>query len=253
MAHLHELLAAEKDIVSKSNKLMIEGRDTFAKRHDHFDGFSKVYKANNEEGVYEEEQLTERKELVTTVDAKLRYVMAALKDQMDVRFQKDRTNCVAKADIIVNGTAITLATDVPATTLLTLEDQLRELRSVIEVIPTLEPGIEWVPAPDFGENIRITKIPQVTVRTKKQTMYKEVAKATDKHPAQVVTENVDVPFGKYTTVKFTGRISPAEKMRLMDRLEQLTIAVKQARARANETQVVPGTIADNLLTFVLGS
>ena len=251
MAHLHELLAAEKDIVSKTNKLIIEGRETFAKRHDHFDGFSKIYKADREDGVFEEESLTERKEIVTTVEAKLRYVMSALKNQIDVRLQKDRTNCIAKADIVVDG--IVLATDVPATTLLTLEDQMRELRSVIEVIPTLEPGIKWVPAPEVGENVRATEHPIVSIRTKKQVVYKEVSKATDKHPAQIVPEQVDLPFGRYTTVKFTGRISPAEKMRLMDRLEHLTIAIKQARARANETEVVSVTISDNLLGFVLGS
>ena len=249
MGKLHELLAVEKESKQKSAKLITEARDTFGKRHDHFSGMTKKYEAFNEDGKYEEDSLSESKEMVTTVGAKLDYLLKNLVDSIDIGYQKDLTNRLAKADIVVEG--VVIASDVPAVTLLSLEDHLRELRTVMDNIPTLEPGIKWEACPEMGEGIYKTATPDVKIRTKKMAVYKTVAKATDKHPEQVVAENQDVAIGKYSETKFSGRISPAEKSKMMDRLEKLAVAVKKARARANEEVVADGTIAKKMFDFLM--
>ena len=249
MGKLHELLAAKKDIKNKANKLINETRETFSKRHDHFAGMVKRYEAFNEELKFEEEHLSESKELVTTVTAKLEYFLKHMKDAINIDFQNDLTNRNAKADIIVEGTLV--VADVPAVTLLALEEHLVNIRNVLDAIPTLEPGIKWEPASEIGEHVYKTANDDVKIRTKKTTIYKEVAKATDKHPAQVVPEVQDVPIGKYIETKYSGRISPAEKAKLMDRLEKLTVSVKKARSRANEETLADGELASKLFDYLL--
>lgn len=248
MAKLHELLAAEKDVKTKSQKLVIEAKDTFGKKHDHFTGFTKTYKPKNDEDAYEAEALSESKEMVTTVGRKLNYLLANMVDAIDIAYQKDLTNRVAKADITVDG--IVIASDVPATTLLHLEDQLRELRDVCDKIPTLKPGIKWVLDASLGEGVYVTEKPEVKIRTKKQTVYKTVAQATDKHAAQVVAEMQDVNIGKYEEIHTSGMITPADKSKQMDKIEKLIAAVKRARARANEQEVASGEIAKKLFDYI---
>ena len=249
MGKLHELLAAKKDIKNKANKLINETRETFSKRHDHFAGMIKRYEAFNEDSKFQEEELSERKELVTTVPAKLQYFLKHMTDAINIDYQNDLTNRNAKSDIIVEGELV--ASDIPAVTLLSLEEQLTNLRNVFDVIPTLEPGIKWELAPDMGENIYRTSHDDIKIRTKKMNVYKEIAKATDKHPAQMVTETQDVAIGKYIETKFSGRISPAEKAKLMDRLEKLIVAVKKARSRANEEILAEGELAGKLFGYLL--
>ena len=248
MGKLHELLAVEKEAVGKMNKILIEGKDTYSKRTDHFSGFVKTLSVFKEEDKHLEEAASERKEMVTTVHDKLEYVLGAVQDVINIRFQKDCANAQAQANIVVDGQ--TLATDVPATTLLALEDILRELRIMCDMIPTLEPGVKWVDDPNMGKHVKRAEYPEKTLRAKKKTVYVEVAKATDKHPAQIREETQDVNIGVYITEKFSGRISPAEKVVLLDKIEKLTAAVKKARARANEEEV-PNVTLNVISQYIL--
>lgn len=248
MGKLHELLAVEKELVGKANKLIIEGKETFSKRTDHFSGFQKTLSSFLDEDKHLEDAAAERKEMVTTVPEKLAYVMSAVQDVINIRYQKDSANASASADIVVDGQ--TLAFAVPATTLLALEDTLRELRIMCDMIPTLEPGIKWEDAPALGKYVKQMAHPEKTLRTKKKTIYVSVAKATDKHPEQIREETQDVSLGEYTIHRFSGRISPSEKVVLLDKIEKLSAAVKKARARANE-QIVPDVNLDMISKYLL--
>jgi hypothetical protein len=122
--------------------------------------------------------------------------------------------------------------------LLGLEEKLKRLREVFDKIPTLPPGIEWKPDPDRGDNVYKMSYPEVTRRTRKVTKPVVLYEATDKHPAQVKEVSEDIPVGKFTKVAWSGMMSPAEKSRLLARVDRLSRAVKQARQRANTTEVV---------------
>lgn len=248
MGKLHELLAVEKEAVGKMNKMITEGKETYSKRADHFSGFVKTFSAFKEEDKHLEDSAAERKEMVTTVPDKLAYILGSVQDVINLRFQKDCANAQAKADIMLDGSI--LAASVPATTLLALEDTLRELRIMCDMIPTLEPGVKWVEDPDMGKNVKRALYPEKTLRTKKKTVYVEVARATENHPAQIREETQDVSIGEYTVEKFSGRISPAEKVVLLDKIEKLSAAVKKARARANE-ELVPNVSLDMITRYIL--
>jgi hypothetical protein len=248
MSKLHELLAAEKDVKNKASKILIEAKDTFGKKHDHFTGNLKEYNAFNEEEKFEEAALSESRQMVTTVNKKFNYVLEKMVDAIDIAYQKDLSNRIAKADIIVNG--ITIATDVPATTLLYLEDQIREIRDMTNLIPTLQPGLKWIKDSDLGDDVYKTETPDTKLRTKKQTVHKVIVPPTDRHPAQVATETQDIAVGKYVETKYSGMITPAEKSRLMERIDNLLSAIKKARARANECDVPDGTVAQKLFNYI---
>jgi len=249
MGRLHEILAVEKDAAQKCTKILTESKDTFSKRQDHFAGFTKKYSAFNEEERKEEDALTESKEIVTTVMKKLSYTLDSVKDMVDVKFQKDMANKSACADIIIDGSV--LISNVPAVTLLMLEDSLKEVRAVIDTVPTLEPGVKWVADSALGEGIFATERPETRIRTRKENVWKEVVKATDKFPAQVAQEARDIAVGKYEETKYSSRISPAQKMTLLNNVEKLSRAVKQARARANEQEVPSICIGGALMSFIL--
>lgn len=248
MGKLHELLAVEKEAVGKMNKMLTEGKETYSKRTDHFSGFVKTLSVFKEEDKHLEDSSEDRKEMVTTVYDKLAYIMDSVQNVVNLRLQKDCANAKAKADIVIDGNV--LASDVPATTLLALEDTLREIRIMCDMIPTLEPGVKWVDDPSMGKHVKRVQFPEKTLRSKKKTVYVEVAKATDKHPAQIREETQDTDIGIYTTEKFSGRISPAEKVVLLDKIEKLSAAVKKARARANEEEV-PNVNLDVIINYIL--
>lgn len=249
MAQLHELLAAEKDVKGKATKILTEAKDTFGKKHDHFTASTVVYTAFNDEDKFEEAHLSGSREMVTTVEKKLNYVLTTLVDAIDTAYVKDLTNKKAKANIEVDG--ITIASDVPATTLLYLEDQIREIRDVCNLIPTLAPGIKWEKAPDIGEGVYKIATPEVKIRTKKKVEHNVIVPPTDKHPAQVVQETKDVPVGTYTETKYAGAFTPAEKSKLMERIDKLLSAIKKARARANQETLADGEIAQKLFAYIL--
>ena len=60
----------------------------------------------------------------------------------------------------------------------------------------------------------------------------------------------DINIGEYTVEKFSGRISPAEKVVLLDKIEKLAAAVKKARARANE-ETVPDVDLNIITKYIL--
>ena len=64
----------------------------------------------------------------------------------DVEATKDWGNCVAKADVVLDGQV--LMKEVPATYLLFLEKQLSDLRTFIEKLPALDESDEWSSDPN---------------------------------------------------------------------------------------------------------
>lgn len=57
--------------------------------------------------------------------------------------------------------------------------------------------------------------------------------ATEQHPAQTQLITEDVFVGTWSTIKISGAISHNDKQKLLDRVEELIIAVKSAREEAN--------------------
>ena len=249
MGKLHEVLAVVGDLEGVASKVLDEAEVTFRKKADHFLGSTRTLKMFDADRANEEADGFESKELVTTVQAKLDYVADHLVRYIDAVAQKEVTNQVAKAHVVVNG--MTLLKDVPATLLLSLENKLARWRKMYEAIPTLQPGIKWVEDPAASmpgvfraavddHNLKVEKILKPVV------LYPH----TPEHAAQVekVTESKAV--GEYTQERWSGMWTPARKSLVLGRLDALIKAVKQARARANETIVTEFNVGETIFGFV---
>lgn len=248
MGKLHEILAVEPDLAAVFKKLIQETAVTFSKKGEHFLGKTRrldMFEANAP-GDGTEEVI----DLTTTVHEKLSYLFEHSAKYLDAVLQKERTNQDARANIVIDG--IVIANEVPATFLLGLEAKLQQLREVVDDVPTLAPGVPWEAAPDLGPNIFRTKVPKIEFKTTKTIKSKTLFEGNNHHPPQIEKWNEDVPIGKYSTTVISGMLTVAEKSAILGRIDKLIQATKQARCRANNTDVVNTTIAKELFTYIIG-
>jgi len=241
---LHEVLAVERQKETHANKILDEAKKTFKDKGHLFEGHYRKLDMYTEEEITDKSILQrqpaedeERQELGTTVSEKLDYIEKALEGFFDVEFQKEKTNQLAKADIIVSGKI--LARDIPATYLLFLERELARIRGVYDAIPTLDITVAWEPDTSLGRKGAMrAKFPIITGKTTKIIRPIILAEATDKHPAQVKAIDESVEVGKYTKTVWSGRVTPAIKSEILARIDLLLECVKKARTRANHQEVI---------------
>lgn len=248
MAKLHEVLAVEEDLRGAFRGILDETKTTFTKRADHFMGQTRVLEMFEQNHPLHNQE-DQQKAMDTTVQAKLEYMADHVIRYLDVVYQKECTNQNANASIEIDGNEI--ATALPATYLLGLETKLKQLRDVFMLIPTLPPGKDWVPDTTRGENVWTLKEPEQQAKTEKTIKPFVLYEATDKHPAQVekISDSNDV--GMYKRYIWMGMMSPAEKSKLLGRLDKLLQAVKQARQRANTQEAATDQIGAKIVRYLL--
>lgn len=248
-AKLHEILAVEKSLETAYDDSVKEANQTFSNKGNHLTGFVKTYHPLSEADQHAA-GVVDQREMEETIPGKLEFVFGHFTKYLDVVLQKERTNQEARADIeLSDGTVI--ATDVPATFLLGLENKLRKVRALIDEAPTLPAGKKWEKDPQRGEHIYVISEPERTDRTKKVHEHKVLVPATKEHPAQIHQWDEDQKIGHYELLTWTGRISPADKSLLLGRVDSLLRAVKKARQRANGTDIVKAEIGKKLTSFLL--
>jgi hypothetical protein len=249
MTQMHELLAVESGLQKVWREIVAEAKVTFVKKMTHFLGSNKTLEMKDDNRVFEAAAGSEHKELTTTVDDKLDYVEESGVDYLDALFQKELSNQEARADLVIDG--VTVATGLPATFLLGMEDRLKLIREMYQAIPTLQPGINWELDEDKGKGIYVAKPDSVTEKTEQVIKYTTVATATDNHAEQVRESPSRDVIGRYTSRTWSGMITPAKKSDLLARLDVLQRAIKQARQRANQVEVPVGKhIAADLFKYL---
>lgn len=246
MGKLYEILAVEQDNKNVSERLILESIKTF-KKENLFTGSIKVTELfDDEESRIPDEIL----KLETTVDENLQYSLSAVANYWDIVAQKDSTNMVAKADIVINGEII--AKDIPATTLLGMEKKLNNLRVLFNSIPTLPPGIGWEKDSEYEkDNVFRTTHTMNTLKTVKVIEFREVSPATKEHKAQIQQLQATKNIGKFITTKWSGMITPYLKAERITKLEKMISAVKKARQRANAVETVNIEIGDKIINFIM--
>jgi hypothetical protein len=207
-------------------------------------GISRTYQAKDEEG----EQLPpESTRVQVKAEEVLRRTAATLTRLFDVTATKDWANCVAKADVTVDGR--TLVKDAPVSYLLFLEKQLTDLHTFVKKLPVLDAAEAW--SHDPSTDAWKTE-PVKTIKTKKVPRNHVKAEATEKHPAQVEVYYEDIPVGYWTTVKFSGALPAVRINELLERVESLQAAVKFAREEANGTAVTDQHVGDAVFGYLFG-
>jgi hypothetical protein len=210
-----------------------------------FKGITREYEPLQDDG----EQFPEENQKVQAVaEDSLQTWTDLQKELWDLVLTKDKGNCIAKADIVIDNEVI--AESVPATTLLFLEKQLDDLRKFIDAIPTLDPAYDWQES--GGTGLAHSK-PVKTHKTKKVHKPVTLVEATEEHPAQAQLVTEDVTIGHWSTTRISGEMSVKQKKSLAYRATKLRNALKEAREQANMTEVdKESNFAKKLLDYVTG-
>jgi len=246
MAKLHELLAVESDLENTAKKILQETKRTFKDKAGLF------IKQIRETRMYDENEQnppTETHEMTTTVYDRLDYTLKPFIKYLDAVGQKEKTNQIAKADLTIGGTVI--AHDVPATLLLGLETRLKWIRDIFDSIPTLPSGGKWEYDSAEGDHVYYNANPETRIKTAKTFMHKVLYEATEHHPAQIEKWEETKNIGEIIIKTWSGMISSKEKADLIRKVDNIIVAVKKARQRANSTEVEKINIGKAIFDYIL--
>lgn len=245
MAQLHEILAVEK--AAKD-----DWRNKRTSTRSGFDQTAAYYSQETSIAYYDDARShldqVEPANLTRDVDSELTQALVAMAKAVDVAAAKDRSNCYARADIILND--VVIAENVPAVTLLGLETTLEELAGLVDAAPVLEGQIDWERNTRSTPHKWVSKEARITQRTEKEIVPRVLYEATDRHPAQVETISRDVPVADITKHVFSGAMQMAHKKRLQQRIADLLNAVRQARQRANTEDAAESNLGAAILSCI---
>lgn len=247
MPKLHELLAVDQNLRSQAESCRADLANTFEKKTQHFQEALVTFKSNTEGTP---DKVESRLSLQTTVHKELDWISQKLSAALDVGHQIDVANTTAKSDVVLEDGTVLLK-DVPATSLLQLEKRVAEIQDLANRIPTLDPSKGFEVDPSKGSDIYKAR-EEEKPRTKKEFRFIVMVPPTDKHAAQVKELMEDVPVGTLLVQEWSSLITVNEKAQILDRIESVRRAVKQARARANEIDMDVRTnkIGQRILDYV---
>lgn len=210
-----------------------------------YEGLIRTYHPDDAEG---EKFPDERKDIVLRSADVLKSVQGEWRELWDLIATQEFGNTVAKADIVVDGTAV--VKDVPVGYMLFLEKQFDYVYKFVSALPTLDPAEQW--EKDANANAYRSKFPKKSSKTAKDKKVVVKYDATEKHPAQTEIFDIDRKVGEWTATRFSGAISAEDKLRLMEKARKMREAVQVAREEANSTPVEHKEVADALLKAVFG-
>jgi len=224
MSKLNQIIAIEKGVKSRVYGQLTE-MNKIIQKPDLFSGVTRVYNRINEEG---ETFPPETKRVQYTVPDIIKTVSKNLTELMAVTARKDWTNCEAKSDVVVDGFLI--LSQVPVSYLLFLEKSLTDMRTFIGNLPVLDGNDVW--KTDANSGLFVSDTSQ-THRTKKIQKPIVLYPSTPEHPAQTQLITEDEIVGYWHSTKTSGAIAKTEKTKLLDKVEKLLNAIKEAREAAN--------------------
>ncbi|WP_129627231.1 hypothetical protein [Candidatus Oscillochloris fontis] len=241
MARLNQIIAVEKGVKSRSFQELTEAHHVLQKPA-LLSGIARTYRPKDDEG---ELLPPESTKVQVNAEEVIQQTAAILTRLFDITATKDWTNCIARADVVVDGQI--LLPQVPITYLLFLEKQLVDLHTFIKKLPVLDAAETW--SFDASANCWATEAVQ-TVKTKKIPRNHVKAEATEKHPAQVEVYYEDVTVGYWRTVKFSGALPAKRVSDLLERVERLQHAVKFAREEANNSEAQEQKLGEKVFRFL---
>lgn len=241
---LHELLAYNNDLQNMASKIQSETIKTFSDKQGHFDGIQKIYNSYNEN---DDKVPPETKEVVTTVSEKINYSKESIIKSIDTELIRNETNCsgYCNAKIDIDGKEHELS----IIALMDLEKQLIKIRNIYSCIPTLDPTKTWNRDLTVDRDIYVSE-KEVKYRTAKDYYSIELAQATKEHKAQVQLMSKDVQVGIYETTYKSGRITPGQKSKLLQRIDNIILEVKKAKSKANQNEVIERNIGNEIFNYI---
>lgn len=238
---LNQVLAIEKSIKTRVYNQITEYHKA-TQKSDLLEGFQKTYQPLREDAVGQPPQSKNVQFNATEV---FKDVQKSLSELFNVTASKDWSNCSAKADIAVDGK--TLVTGAPATYLLFLDKQLTDLNTFVSKFSELDPSVDW--QVDSAHGLWKSGVIE-TQRTEKVQEGITLAPPTKEHPAQTQLITKDVVVGKWVSTRFSGAMPKTRKVQLVERIQKLHSAVKEALEEANTATAVEQNTADSIFGYL---
>lgn len=240
---LHQLLAVQKGAKQRAYAELTEAHK-LNQKETLFNGRVRTYTPATDDG---ERLPTESVWVQRTAQAALDLLREKEAAGFDLDFAVEATNRNASADVVVDGKVI--VPNAPATWLIHVEKRLSDIKDYIDKIPTLNPSERWSLDPNTGlyrtdviQTTRTRKVPKVIVKYE----------ATQHHPAQTELVQIDEIAGVWNTTQTSGALPVPVKQRMLDRVGVLLDAVRVAREKANQAEVVTADAGKLLLDFIIG-
>lgn len=242
MTKLNQIVAVEKGVKTTAQRALTDAYHAI-QVDGPMSGLSRTYQPRDDQG---EALPAESTKVQYTVADKMAEVRTAVTRLLDVTATKDYANAAASGDVVLANGEVLLA-NAPVPFLLFLEKWVTDLRTFVSNLPVLDPAITWEEDEVSG---LYRSTPVATARTRKTPKAHVLYPATEKHPAQVESFNVDEVIGDYTTVRFSGAITKSRRDALVARADTLLQAVKFAREEANTTEVSDENVGKEIFDFL---
>lgn len=247
MQKLHELLANLDTNKNKANNMLNEARQLFTNKNFLLEGVKKTYKPLNEDDFRNYKPDDKIVHLATTVKDKINFTKKYVAKAIDEELTKNETNRSATAILKFGDKAIELS----ICTLMDLEKHVNGIRRVYETIPTLDSTIKWEVSKLEGQDIYESEVDEKFANIADYTVI-SLAKATKEHKEQVEKVKTMVPVGIWSTINYSGKMSSASKSQILDRIDKLLEAIRVARCKANDTEVIKAKIGEDILNYIHG-
>lgn len=238
---LNQVIAIEKSVKTRAYALLTDLHKT-TQKHDLTDGFAKAYQPIKDDGV---KLPSENKRAQVSADDVFKQVSKAFIELFDVTATKDYTNCVATADVIIDGKVLMKAA--PATYLMFVRKQLTDFEAFVGKFVELKNDIEWNMDSITG---LYKSSPVVTHKTEKVQEPLTLHEPTKEHPAQTQLITKDMLVGHWTTVHYSGALPRTRKIELLDRIHKALNAVKEALETANQAVASEQAIGKDFFDYL---
>lgn len=239
---LSQVVATEKQVKARVNS---DGGELHKinQKPDLFNGLNRTYERKDEDG---EELPSEQKLVQQRASENLTAWSKMWSELLDVVATKDWGNVTARADLEVNGEVI--VKDAPVTYLIWLEKQLDDYRTFVDKMPVLDAGKAW--KEDAASALYVTE-PTRTARHKKVPRVLLKVEASEHHPAQAEVVHDDVLVGYWSNISTSGAFPETRRRQLLERIDLLRKAVKEAREEANSAKVDLITVGSAITNWIL--
>lgn len=247
MIKLNQVISIENETKTKTLQELTEVHKANQKP-DLFSGHAKVFKPRDEDpsSPTGEQLPPDNKQVQAFAVDVIRTSREKWGRLYDIEAMREWGNSSAKADVTVSGEV--LLKDAPVGFLLFLEKQLPLVRKFVSELPTLDAAEAW--SQHDGERGVWRTEASGGARTKKLTRPMVLYEATKEHPAQVKEVTEDVFAGTWWTTKYSSALHPQRKAELLKRVDDLVVAVKFARERANEQVVDDSHAGRDLMGWI---
>lgn len=241
---LGEAVATERGAAVRARRQLTDAHRATLKP-ELVNGFTRTYQKDNEDGFdYPDEE--------TLVHVRCSEMVGTTREILtpwfDAAATKEWGNYQARANVEVAGRIV--ISDAPVPYLLFLLSQLTDLHTFVEKLPTLDPKRRWT----WDEAASLWRLsPEQEIRSEKVRHSKVMAEPTQYQPALLDTWTQDQRVGVWTRERLSGALPVAERDRLLRQVERLIDAVKQARERANATEVDQRRVAADLFDYLFAA